>query len=111
MAETLAKDRRGLTRHAGSGARGRRRVTFVTDIPTPYMLEVLDALAGIVDLTVLFCAQTGSRAMPWSPGGRHRFRHQVIDGLTIRSGAPDRRRLLPEPADPRRPRAGAARKR
>ena len=89
MAETLAKDRGGLTRHAASGAGRRRRVTFVTDIPTPYMLEVLDALAGVVDLTVLFCAQTGSRAMPWSHGGRHRFRHQVIDGLTIRSGAPD----------------------
>jgi glycosyltransferase involved in cell wall biosynthesis len=90
MAETVAKERRGFTREAGSGAGGRRRVTFVTDIPTPYMLEVLDALAGIVDLTVLFCAQTGSRAMPWSLGGSHRFRHQLIDGLAIRSGAPDR---------------------
>ena len=89
MAETLAKGLGGLTRDAGSGADGRRRVTFLTDIPTPYMLEVLDALAGIVELTVLFCAQTGSRAMPWSRGGRHRFRHQVIDGLTIRSGSPD----------------------
>jgi phosphatidylinositol alpha-1,6-mannosyltransferase len=89
MAETLAKDRSGLIRDAGSGAGERRRVTFVTDIPTPYMLEVLDALAGMVDLTVLFCAQTGSRAMPWSQSGRHRIRHQVIDGLTIRSGAPD----------------------
>ena len=49
------------------GADGRPRVAFVTDIPTPYMLEVLEALAEIVDLTVLFCAHTGSRAMPWAP--------------------------------------------
>jgi glycosyltransferase involved in cell wall biosynthesis len=89
MAETLVKDRGGVTRGGGPEAGGRRRVTFVTDIPTPYMLVVLDALAGMVELTVVFCAQTGTRAMPWSPRGRHRFRHQVIDGLTIRSGAPD----------------------
>jgi glycosyltransferase involved in cell wall biosynthesis len=68
----------------------RRRVAFVTDIPTPYMLEVLKALAGLVDLTVMFCASSGSRGMPWGSGDELPFEHQVIDGLTIRSGAPDR---------------------
>ncbi|MGH2925869.1 MAG: glycosyltransferase family 4 protein [Solirubrobacterales bacterium] len=67
-----------------------RRVTFVTDIPTPYMLEVLKALAELVDLTVLFCSPTGSRGLPWSPSEALPFSHRMIDGLTIRSGAPDR---------------------
>ena len=59
-------------RHATNGSApaaagvATRRVTFVTDIPTPYMLEVLKALAELVDLTVLFCSQTGSRGMPWA---------------------------------------------
>jgi glycosyltransferase involved in cell wall biosynthesis len=71
------------------GSRRRRRVTFVTDIPTPYMLEVLDALAGFVDLKVLFCSHTGSRALPWPEEEGHRFDHTVIEGLTFRSGTPD----------------------
>jgi glycosyltransferase involved in cell wall biosynthesis len=68
----------------------KRRVALVTDIPTPYMLEVLKALGSLVDLTVTFCAQTGSRGMPWAPGEELPFEHQVIDGLTLRSDAPDR---------------------
>jgi len=68
----------------------RRRVALVTDIPTPYMLEVLKALGSLVDLTVTFCAQTGIRGMPWAPGEALPFQHQVIDGLTLRSDAPDR---------------------
>ena len=67
-----------------------RRVTFVTDIPTPYMLEVLKALAELVDLTVLFCSPTGSRGLPWRPSESLPFSYRMIDGLTIRSGAPDR---------------------
>ena len=66
----------------------RRRVAFVTDIPTPYMLEVLEALAGLVDLTVLFSSDTGSRALPWSRDERPSFRHRVVNGLTIRNGTP-----------------------
>lgn len=89
MTETLAQEPAGLASNARFPATGRRRVAFVTDIPTPYMLEVLDALAEIVNLTVLFCSHTGSRAMPWSRSERRRFRHRVIDGLTIRSGTPD----------------------
>jgi glycosyltransferase involved in cell wall biosynthesis len=69
---------------------GRRRVALVTDIPTPYMLEVLNALGSLVDLTVVFCAQTGTRGMPWTAGEELPFEHQVINGLTLRSGAPDR---------------------
>jgi glycosyltransferase involved in cell wall biosynthesis len=65
-------------------------VAFVTDIPTPYMLEVLKALAELVDLTVLFCSHTGIRGMPWVSSDRLPFDHRVIDGATLRSGAPDR---------------------
>ena len=89
MREALASRPQGLAGGVGPPPNGRLRVAFVTDIPTPYMLEVLDALAGIVDLTVLFCAHTGSRAMPWAQRGLQRFRYRVIDGLAIRSGAPD----------------------
>lgn len=67
-----------------------RRVSLVTDIPTPYMLEVLKALGSLVDLTVVFCAETGTRGMPWAAGEELPFEHHVIDGLTRRSGAPDR---------------------
>lgn len=72
-----------------SGAE-RRRVALVTDIPTPYMLEVLKALGDLVDLTVVFCAQTGIRGMPWEADAKLPFDHHVIDGLTVRSDAPDR---------------------
>jgi glycosyltransferase involved in cell wall biosynthesis len=68
----------------------RRRVALVTDIPTPYMLEVLKALGSLVDLTAVFCAHTASRGMPWAAGEELPFEHRVIDGVTLRSGAPDR---------------------
>ena len=45
---------------------GALRVTFITDIMTPYMAPVFDALASRCDLTVLFGSKTGSRAMAWS---------------------------------------------
>ena len=68
---------------------GRRlRVVFVTDIVTPYMAAVFEALSRRSDLTVLFCAQSGSRAMPWA-FGELPFRHQVIDGLTVRRRNPN----------------------
>jgi glycosyltransferase involved in cell wall biosynthesis len=69
---------------------GRRRVAFVTDIPTPYMVELLKALAELVELTVLFCSGTGTRALPWALDEELRFDHQVIDGVALRSGAPNR---------------------
>lgn len=64
------------------------RVVFVTDIPTPYLLEVLRELSRLVRLSVLFCAGGGSRAMPWNFGGQFGFRSQVVGGATIgrRSG-------------------------
>ena len=65
-------------------------MALVTDIPTPYMLEVLKALGDLVDLTVVFCAQTGIRGMPWEADAKLPFDHHVIDGLTVRSDAPDR---------------------
>jgi glycosyltransferase involved in cell wall biosynthesis len=89
MTELTASRPADLVGDSGLPGTPRLRVTFVTDIPTPYMLEVLDALAELVDLTVLFCARTGSRAMPWSQRRRHRFRELLVDGLTIRSGTPD----------------------
>ncbi len=80
-----------------------RRVAFVTDIPTPYMLEVLKALAELVDLTVLFCSPTGSRGMPWAPERGAALRAPG----DRRADAPKRRagpsRLLPEPAHSRAP--------
>jgi glycosyltransferase involved in cell wall biosynthesis len=59
------------------------RVSFITDIMTPYMAPVFEALAERCDLTVLFGSQTGSRAMAWSlptPG----FRHRIVGGPAIR---------------------------
>ncbi len=91
MREALADPARPLDRDSSTGGRGlRRRVSFVTDIPTPYMLEVLTALADVVDLTVLFCSQTASRGMPWDSRDELPFDHEVIEGLALRGGAPDR---------------------
>jgi glycosyltransferase involved in cell wall biosynthesis len=65
-------------------------VSLVTDIPTPYMLEVLKALGSLVDLTVVFCAKTATRGMPWKAGEELPFEHHVIDGLTVQNDVPDR---------------------
>ena len=59
------------------------RVAFITDIVTPYMVAVLEALAERARVTALFCARTGSRGMAWSGNGDIRFRHELIEGLTI----------------------------
>jgi glycosyltransferase involved in cell wall biosynthesis len=92
MSGALANPTRGIgqaANGAGPGAR-RRRVAFVTDIPTPYMLEVLKALAELVDLNVLFCSQTGTRGMAWAPGEELPFEHHVVDGVALRSDVPGR---------------------
>lgn len=65
------------------------RIAFVTDIITPYMAVVFEALARISDLTVIFCSDTGTRAMPWRFEGGFAFRHRVIDGFAIRRDNPD----------------------
>ena len=67
------------------------RVTFVTDIVTPYMVTQFEALAALTSLHVIFCAQTGTRAMPWDLADRLRFGHEVIGGLSLpgRTGGTD----------------------
>lgn len=53
-----------VTQSDSPASAGRRlRVVFVTDIVTPYMAAVFEALSRRSDLTVLFCAQSGSRAI------------------------------------------------
>jgi glycosyltransferase involved in cell wall biosynthesis len=62
---------------------GALRVAFITDIMTPYMAPVFEALTSRCDLTVLFGSKTASRAMPWvleSPS----FRYRVVGGPAIR---------------------------
>jgi glycosyltransferase involved in cell wall biosynthesis len=90
MSRALTNPARKLARgtHARPADTESRRVTFLTDIPTPYMLEVLKSLANLVDLTVLFCSQTGSRGMPWASNEKLPFDYRVINGLTITRGSP-----------------------
>jgi glycosyltransferase involved in cell wall biosynthesis len=70
-------------------SRSRLRITFLTDIPTPYMLAVLSALARRCDLTAIFCATSGTRAMGWRLPNRLPFRDWVVGGLTIRRRDPN----------------------
>jgi glycosyltransferase involved in cell wall biosynthesis len=61
------------------------RVTFVTDIVTPYMAAQFEALARRTSLRVIFCAETSSRAQPWQLGARLSFPHEVIGGVSLPS--------------------------
>ena len=63
------------------------RIAFLTDIVTPYMATVLEALAGTSQLTVIFCSQTGTRGMAWRV--ELPFHHEVVEGLKIRRRTPD----------------------
>lgn len=63
------------------------RVVFLTDIPTPYIIEVMRELSSRVDLVCLFCAETASRGMNWDFGNRLGFGHFVIGGATIKRQA------------------------
>ena len=65
------------------------RIVFVTDIVTPYTVAVMDELAQLVDLTVIFCASTSTRGCDWALDGLN-FRHVVIDGLAVKRADPDR---------------------
>jgi glycosyltransferase involved in cell wall biosynthesis len=76
--------------------RGALRVSFITDIMTPYMAPVFEALATRCDLTVLFGSRTGSRAMAWSLSDP-RFRHRVVGGPAIRRRV-DAADVYPSPA-------------
>src|SRR5690348_12708956 len=71
------------------------KVAFVTDIVTPYMVAVLEALAVRVDLVTLFCAQTGTRGAEWEFAEPFPFRHRVLNGLTLRRRTPDAADLYP----------------
>jgi glycosyltransferase involved in cell wall biosynthesis len=72
------------------------RIAFVTDIPTPYMLAVFEALAERCRLTVLFCSLSGTRAMPWS-SAQMNFPHRFVGGGAIRRGTPDATDFYPSP--------------
>jgi len=73
------------------------KVAFVTDIVTPYMVAVLGALAERVDLTALFCAQTGTRGAGWSFEEPFPFRHRVLSGPALHRRTPDAADLYPNP--------------
>jgi glycosyltransferase involved in cell wall biosynthesis len=60
------------------------KVVFVTDIKTPYMVVVLEALARLANLTVLFCAESGSRGLGWTFERPLRFRHRTVGGLVLK---------------------------
>jgi glycosyltransferase involved in cell wall biosynthesis len=72
------------------------RIVFLTDIVTPYMVAVFEALAVRSELTVLFCSVTGTRAMPWS-STRLNFAHRVVGGRAIRRTTPDAADIYPSP--------------
>ena len=50
---------------------------------TPYMVTQFEALARQSRLHVVFCSQTGSRAMPWDLASGLSFSHDVIGGLVL----------------------------
>ena len=60
----------------------RIRIAFLTDIATPYMAAVLDALARRAHLTAVFCSHTATRGMDWQL--EMSFAHEVVGGVTIR---------------------------
>ena len=60
------------------------RVVFLTDIPTPYIIEVMRELSVRVDLLCLFCAEKASRGMEWNFARNLGFRHSVIGGARIK---------------------------
>lgn len=75
----------------------RPAVTFVTDIVTPYMVAVLSALARRVQLSTVFCAETGTRGADWAFDAPFPFRHRVLHGPTIRRRTPDAADVYPNP--------------
>jgi glycosyltransferase involved in cell wall biosynthesis len=63
------------------------RVVFLTDIPTPYIIEIMRELSLRIDLVCLFCAGTASRGMNWNFERKLEFRHFVIGGARIKRHA------------------------
>jgi len=72
------------------------RIAFVTDIVTPYMVAVFEALALRAELTVIFCSLTGTRAMPWSTTELS-FKHRIVGGRAVRRATPDATDFYPNP--------------
>ena len=72
-------------------------MAFVTDIATPYTVAVMNELAQLADLTVIFCASTSTRGCDWALE-EFNFRHVVIEGLTVKRADPD---LIDYYLDPR----------
>ena len=71
-----------------SGFRGfHPRVVFLTDIPTPYIIEIMRELSLRVDLLCLFCAGSASRGMNWNFENKLGFRHFMIGGARIKRSA------------------------
>jgi glycosyltransferase involved in cell wall biosynthesis len=60
---------------------------FLTDIPTPYIIEIMRELSLRVDLLCLFCAGSASRGMNWNFERKLGFRHFVIGGARIKRQA------------------------
>jgi glycosyltransferase involved in cell wall biosynthesis len=73
------------------------RVVFLTDILTPYMVAVLEALAERLDLVAVFCASRGSRGADWAFSRPFRFRYRVLEGLAIARHSYDAADLYPDP--------------
>jgi glycosyltransferase involved in cell wall biosynthesis len=87
--ENVARDPARLRRsRPRRPAPARRRIVFVTDIVTPYTVAVMDELAQLADLTVIFSAPTSARGSEWIFGDLS-FRHVVIEGLAIKRADPD----------------------
>jgi glycosyltransferase involved in cell wall biosynthesis len=68
----------------------------VTDIITPYAIAVFSALATMCDLTVLFCARSGSRGLEWT-NERLPFEHRVVSGITLKRRSPNATDFYPDP--------------
>jgi glycosyltransferase involved in cell wall biosynthesis len=73
------------------------RVVFLTDILTPYMVAVLEALAERLDLVALVCASRGSRGADWAFPRPLRFRHRVLEAPAFRRRSHDGADLYPDP--------------
>jgi glycosyltransferase involved in cell wall biosynthesis len=73
------------------------RVVFLTDILTPYMVAVLEALAERLDLVALICASRGSRGADWAFPRPFRFRYRVLEGPAITRRSHDGADLYPDP--------------
>jgi glycosyltransferase involved in cell wall biosynthesis len=73
------------------------RVTFVTDIVTPYAAAVFSSLSEVCRLTVIFCSRAGSRGLAWEFPSELPFTHRVLDGATVGRRTPDASDIYPDP--------------